>query len=182
MEPLRLPSFQLLGVQDGLPLCLPLLPSSMESMEPCQHQQNWPSLPFPVESAYGDHEEHSDRPVPMEWHSALLHGDRTVPGTGYGTVSCRAELVMANIAKPSQERVKADPGPGEREQVAIDDPWLQGFTHVYFGRAPGAGFHHCRPREASGLWSKMSGAGEATIASARLLWLLISCHWLKVYN
>lgn len=68
-----------LGFHDSIPPCLPPLPSSMESMEPCQHQQNWPSLPFPVESADRDHGEQQEA-QPQDcahgMHSAL-HGDRT---------------------------------------------------------------------------------------------------------
>lgn len=129
---------------------------------------------------------HSHRPVPMEWTQPSMETGHAA-GTGDGTTSCRAELVMAScliqnsmmdVAKPvlPQGRVKSDPGPGEGEQVAIDDSCLQGFTHVHFGRDPGAGFHHCRSRKASGHCSKESGAGEATISSACLFWLLIFCH------
>lgn len=127
---------------------------------------------------------HSHKTVPMECTQPFMETGHAA-GSGDGTMSCRAEVLMAscliqngmvNVAKPIQGRVKSDPGPGEEEQVAIDDPSLQGFTHVHFGRPSGVGFHHCRSRKASGHCSKESGAGEATISSACLFWLLILCH------
>lgn len=131
----------------------------------------------------------SDRLVPMKWHS--LHGGRT--WSRYWWWGNKL------WTRGDDDKLSHPEGDGKCHKAGLEHGKMWAWSSLRVNELPLL-IPDCRISSVSPLAEsqelpstitdiekhlvprELSGVGESTISSACLFWLLISCHWLEVYN